>query len=276
MSETPVLSVILVTPTGLAQLRRTLTSIAAQTIAECIELVIVAPEAKIAEDAGRLLTPFCSHRVIAVGPIANVDHAVAHGLLAAAAPIVASIEDHAFPEPDWAERLLEVWDEDCVAVGSAIVNANPSGRLSWSNILIAYGQWSEATPEGDISWVALHNCSYRRAALEPFGEELSELVGRESSVLVQLRDAGGRFRFAPKARIRHLNPSRLASTARLRMDAGRLFAANRARDERWSGARCAIVALLGPLIPFVRYARMRNELFGPGRGLSEARHGFSL
>ncbi len=206
-----------------------------------------------------------------MGPISNVDHAAARGLLEASAPIVASIEDHAFPEPEWAERLLEVWTEDCVAVGSAIVNANPASGLSWTNQLIAYGQWSERVPEGEADAVALHNGSYRRSALEPLAAELPRLFNRESEVLHRLKAAGGRFRFAPRARIRHVNPSSLGSTGRLRMDAGRLYGAKRASDEGWGWGKRLTYTALGPLIPLVRYGRMRRELFA--EGVSEARRG---
>lgn len=275
MSGGPALSVVLVAQAGLPQLRRTLAALAAQTIAERIELVLAAPAAEAAAGAQRLTAAFHSHRTLALGRIDNVDHAAAQGVLAASAPIVASIEDHAFPEPEWAERLLEVWDGECVAVGSAMLNANPASGLSWTNILIAYGQWSEATPEGEIDTVPLHNGSYRRSALQPFADEMPMLFNREGEVLIRLREAGGRFRFAPRARIRHLNPSRLDSTARLRIDAGRLYAAKRAGDEGWGVARRAAYTLLGPLIPAIRYARMRKELFGPGKG-RELRHGPAL
>lgn len=275
-AEDPALSVVVVSPAGVAQIERTLTALAAQTIAGRIELVVVASDKDVLARATHLTNAMHSARVLDVGTIENVDHAAAKGLLAGRAPIVASIEDHAYPEPEWAENLLAVWDDDCLAVGSAMRNANPSSRLSWSNILIAYGQWSETAPEGDTKWIALHNGSFRRAALEPYGDRLPEMFNREADILVALREDGGRFRFAPKARIRHLNPSRLGSTAQLRIDAGRLFAANRTRDEGWSLFKRLAYAALGPAIAPVRYARMRRQLFGPGRTVAESRHGVDL
>jgi hypothetical protein len=271
------LAVILVAPTRFEQIGRTVQAIAAQTIAHRIELVLVLPEARLAEGREQAFRHFATHRILAVGRIDNVDHAAARGLLAAEAPIVASIEDHAYPEPEWAEALLAEWaaDPDAVAIGSAILNANPANPLSWSNALIAYGQWSETTRAGPIDWIAMHNGSFRRAALEPHGEALPALFNRDSDILVRLKAAGGRFRFAPSARIRHLNPSRLASTARLRMDAGRLFAANRAEAGGWGFARRLAYAALGPAIPFLRYMRMRRDLFA-GTGLSEIRLGLPL
>ena len=273
---TPTLTVVLVCPTGRRTLHRTLTAIAAQTIAAQIEVLVASTDDDFDTAEQRLVSRLQSLRVFRQDGIANVDHAAARLLLLAQAPIVASIEDHAYPDPDWAENLLAQYDETCVSVGSAMLNANPNAALSWSNMLIAYGQWTEATPAGDIAWVALHNGTYRRSALEPFGDDLWRLFNRESEVLVRMRDAGGTFRFAPNARIRHLNPSKLAATAKLRFDAGRLTAANRWRDEGWGWPKRLFYAALGPLIPFVRYRKMRGELFGKRPDVTEAKHGPAL
>ena len=214
-------------------------------------------------------------RVIEQSPIHNVDFASGRVLASAQAPVVASIEDHAFPDADWAEAILDAYGRsDAVSIGSAMVNANPGPALSWSNMLLAYGQWSEATPEGPTDWVAHHNGTWRRAALEALGtDDLWRGFDREGTVMHRLREAGGTFAFAPRARVRHVNPSSLGATFRLRQDAGRLYAANRARDERWGWPRRAAYVALSPLIPPLRYMRMRRELFGKRAEVTEARHG---
>lgn len=274
-TDTPALGVVLTAQNGLAQLERTLTAIAAQTIAERLEVVVVAPDEDALAGAERLTAAFVTARALAVGPIDNVDRAVAHGLLASRAPFVATIEDHAYPDPDWAEHLLAAWETaeaDCVSIGPAVTNANPRSRLSWANILLAYGQWAETVPEGEMAGVPLHNGSFRRAALDPFAADLPDLCNREGDIMTRLKAAGGRFRFAPRARVRHLNPSNLPSTARLRIDAGRLYAANRVRDEGWGWPKRLVFAAASPLVPLLRYRRLRAELFGPSRSLREARH----
>lgn len=272
------MSVVVVTPGGYESISRTVDALRRQTIADRLELVVVAPEreavaARLADVRG-----FHSVRIVPLGPITNVDHAAAPGLLSACGEIVASIEDHAFPEPDWAERLLAEWTEPgCVAVGSSILNANPRSALSWTNMMIAYHQWAPGTPPGEIDWVPAHNISLRRSALLPLGNDLAKLMGREGLVLKELRRRGGRFRFAADARIAHVNPSTLRSTAALRFDAGRLYGARRAAGERWPVWKRSAYAALSPLIPFVRYRRMRTELFAPGRPApTERRHGPAL
>jgi len=275
----PRMSVVVVTPTRFRQIRRTVESLAAQTIAAELELVVVAPEAEaVAADLGAL-TAFWGTQVVPVGRIANVDHAAAAGLLRGRAPVVASIEDHAFPEPDWAARVLAGWDAadpDCVAVGSTITNANPRSGLSWSNILLAYGAWAPGTPEGQIDWVAAHNITLKGEALKPLSNNLAPMMGREGLFLKEMRARGGRFRFAPEARIAHVNPSTLSATAALRFDAGRLYAARRASEENWGWMKRIAYVALGPLIPFVRYARMRRDLFHAQSPMREGKLGFAL
>lgn len=275
--DDPLITVVLTTPTGYPTLRRTLASLAGQTIADRIEVLVVAPSEAAMAGSERFAGAFESYRVLPHGPIDNVDRAAAPALLEARAEIVSSIEDHAFPEPDWAEEILKVWarDERTVAVGSAVLNANPQTLLSWSNIVLAYGEWTAWTPEGEIGWVAMHNASYRTAALVPHRSSFDVLFNREADIMRRLAADGGRFLFAPKARVRHLNPSNLPSTAQLRMDAARLLADNRARDGGWGKARRAAYVALSPAIPGLRYLKLRRDLFAPGR-LSEVRQGPAL
>lgn len=240
--------------------------------------MVVAPDRASVADRLANIRDFHSIIILPVGPIANVDHAAAPGLLASSSEIVASIEDHAFPDPDWAERVLGAWtDPGCVAVGSLVYNANPRSALSWTNILIAYGQWRHDTPSGEIGWIASHNASYRRSALAPLGNNLAPLMGREGLVLRELQARGGRLHFAATAKVSHINPSTLRSTAALRFDAGRLYGARRAAEAQWPGWKRAAYAVLSPLIPLVRYWRMRAELFGNADpAITEAKYGWAL
>ena len=266
--QSPALSVVVVTASHFAPLRRTIAALRRQTVASIIEIVLVAPSRSALSDmADGALDGFHSVAVHEAGPIGNVDHASAPGLLLARAPVVASIEDHAFPEPDWAEQLLDAWREypDSGAVGCAIVNANPSSGLSWTNMLIAYGQWLESRGAGAIEWLPAHNVSLRRELLDEHGHELASLLGREGLLLRKLLAAGRRFAFAPLARICHVNPSTLRATASLRFDAGRLYGARRAADERWTAFKRLIYIGAGPLIPFVRYRRLSADLLGRTR-----------
>lgn len=266
MTAPPVLSVVLVTAGSFANLRRTVRHLRAQTVQRQLELVIVAAsEAAVADREPHETDGFARVVVVPAGPIENVDKAAAPGILQATSPVVAIIEDHAFPEPAWAEALIEAHRNPHAGVGPAVLNANPSSLLSWTNMLIAYGRWGEKATPGEIDDIARHNSSFKREVLAAYGSRLEQLLGREGGLLKDLRASGHKFYLEPAARIAHVNPSRLASTMDLRFNAGRLYGATRAVRNRWSLPKRVTYAAAGPLIPLLRFYRLRKELFGAGQ-----------
>lgn len=260
------LAVIVVTPSNFANLRRTVRHLRAQTIVDQIELILIAEtEQAIADHEAAELAEFARVAVVAVGPIANVDRVAAAGVHSATAPVVALVEDHAFPEPGWAAALVDAHRGEWAAVGSTMVNANPHSMLSWVNLLIAYGPWTEPATAGAVDTLPGHNISYKRAHLLAYGEALGEALTRNGELPNALRKRGHHFYLEPAARLAHANPSRLASTVELRFSAGRLYGATRARQERWPPWKRLCYVLIGPLIPVVRFQRLRSELFGAGK-----------
>lgn len=264
--SSPALSVILVTPERFANIRRSVRYLRAQTARAQLELVIVAPsEAAVEDRAAHELDGFRQVTIVPVGAIDNVDRAAAPGILRASAPVVALLEDHAYPDPTWAEALIEAHEGPWTVVGSTVLNANPGSMLSWTNMLIAYGPWTEPNEGGEVENLPGHNTSYKRAPLAAYGEALQEALGRSGTLLDDLKAEGHRFYTEPEARVYHANPSRLASTADLRFSAGRLYGAKRAEQNDWTAAQRAAYIAGGPLIPLVRFKRLREELFGGGR-----------
>jgi len=202
---------------------------------------------------------------LAVSVIDDVDESAADGVRRTHADVVAIIEDHAFAEADWAEVILEVHEGPWVAVASTIVNANPQRQLSWCNLLVAHGPSTEPTIEGERTAIPGHNVYSKRAPLAPFGDALGDRLTREGGLLDVLRANGGRFLLSERARVHHINPSTRASTAEVRINAGRLYGARRAQLARWSAVRRLLYTVAGPLIPFVCYSRVMQKLFGDGR-----------
>ncbi|GGI06067.1 glycosyltransferase [Egicoccus halophilus] len=268
---TPALSVIVVTPHDFAQLRRTVAHLRVQDGVEDTELVLVAPdEAAVADAEPAELAAFGQLTVVPVGPIDNVDRAAARGMLAASAPVVATIEDHAYVQAGWIRAVLAAYEQgDWVSVGSVMGNANPDSSFSWANLMLGYGWWIDRDHAGEMDDVPSHNATYRREAVAAFGDELPRHVGRDGDLHERLRQAGGRMYLAPDASITHANPSTLAATADLRFNAGRLYGAERAEDAGWSFARRLFYALASPLIPLVRLKRFFDERLAPGRSHAE-------
>lgn len=227
-----------------------------QTAKDRLELVVVAPAP--AHDEIERAAPggLAGLRLVAEPRIGSLPPARLAGIRAASAPAVAFTETHAFPEPEWAEALIERHREDWVAVGPAVVNGNPDRSVSWANVLLDYGRFygfpgrSEPEPSDDLPG---HNSSYKRAALLEFGDDLVPLLMLESALHAELRRRGGRLVLEPRARTRHVNVTHLPSVIRERWYSGRLYAG--ARSIGWSPRRRLAYAAAWPLIVVVRLPR---------------------
>lgn len=102
----PSMSVIIATPDRYAIIRKTIQHVSSQTIRHQLEIVIVASSRENLQLDNGELAPFLSHQVVEVGSIPSIGSANAEGVRRAKSPIVALAEDHCFPDPQWAERLL--------------------------------------------------------------------------------------------------------------------------------------------------------------------------
>ncbi len=258
MSATPPeLSVVLLAPERLAALDRTLGHLAAQGLGDRLEAVVVTTPA-VRDAPGDHGVPV---RLARVGSMASLGPAYALGVRTARAPVVALGEDHAYPQPGWARAVLAAHADPRVgAVGAVMVNANPEQPLSWANLLVAYGAWSEPVPGGEVAALPGANVSYRRDVLLGLGPELDALMERGGALHERLRAAGLALVLAPAARVRHENVARLRPTAVLRFNAGRLYAGTRARTGGWPRGRRALFALGSPAIPPLRFVRILRDL----------------
>jgi hypothetical protein len=259
----PEMSVVVLTPDCYETVRKTVRHLRAQNVRGCLEIVLVAPSAaQLGLDESEL-RDFFQFRVVEVGPINSTARARAIGVRHASAPVVALVEDHAYPAPGWAEALINAHKEGWAAVGPVMANANPRSVISWANLLIEYSPWLEPAAGGMVEHLPGHNDTYKRAVLLEYGDQLETMLDAESLLHWDLRAKGHLLYLEPKARTFHQNPSAPLSLIPLRFFAGRLFASSRARQwPLW--LRLAYVGA-APLIPFVRVWRIVRELRKPGR-----------
>ncbi len=250
----PEFSVVLASSAQFSNVKRTIDYLRRQTIADKIEIILVAPsltEFGLPEDAQR---GFSNIKLVAAGKPLPINEANAIGVAAASADIVAFAEDHAFPEPDWADHLLKRHLEGCDVVGPALRNANPRTAVSWGDFLVSYGPWIAARPGGEATVLPGHNSSYKKSILLGTGEKLAAELEAESVFHEKLSRTGFRLYFEPQAVITHLNFTHLDVLLRVAFQYGRNYAARRAAD--WPIAKRAIYFLAAPLIPLVRLSRL--------------------
>lgn len=255
----PGLSVLLVAPRPYSELREFVRRLRRQGPVEGIELVIVAPSLpRLGLDEGEL-RDFWGVRAIEYGPLDSLGRPLACAVRAASAPLVALSEKHHYPEPGWAETLIEAHKGRYVAVGAAITNDNPDSVLGWGNLLTSYGPWVFPVGAGVVDNLPTHHASFKRSALLAL-EDLDGLLEKGGRLLPELRARGYELYLEPAARARHLNITRLSATAAYRVNLARVYADDRARNENWSRARRLLYLAAGPLIPGVRLARIVRDL----------------
>ncbi len=237
-----------------ATIRRVVEHLGRQTVAGEIELVVACPSRDaFGFPAGP--TRLASVRSVET-PLLPMGPARALAVRAASAPVVVLGETHAFPAPDWAERLLAAHEGAWVAVAPGLENANPRSVLSWAGFLMDYGHWlADALTDEEIAFPPTYNASWKREALLACGDRLPELLEPGMPLDAELVSRGGRFSHAPGARISHLNIARIGPWTDERYLGGRLFAVGRSR--RWPLARRLAYCAGSCLVPLIRLVRVR-------------------
>jgi hypothetical protein len=244
----------MVTPDSFERLGGTLDALRKQTVADRLEVVVVAPSKVEVRVDKADLAGFAGHQVVETGPTGSSAVRRAAGVRAATAPVVAFTEDHCFPAAGWAEALIKAHEGGWAAVGPAFDNGNPHTLTSWVNLLIEYGPWVWPVAGGPRDHIPPHNSSYKRDLLLAYGDRLDELIEAETVLQWDLRAQGHSLYLEPAARTRHFNISLISVSVPLRLAVGRMFGAARSRE--WPLPKRLAFVAASPLIPLVRFARI--------------------
>lgn len=258
----PLLSVILATDT-VERVARVLGSIALQTIASKIEIVLVMTESPDQSVVDQLTSGIHSLKIIMVPSIVPLAHARAKGVRAARSPFVFIAETHAYPDPGLVEKLIAALSDEWSVVVPGFRNANPDSGLSWAGFLSDYGAWSDTLSGGEIDRAPSHDAAFRRDVLLQFGNRLENALTFGDELYLTLRQRGQRCYFESSAGIQHINLDKFHSFVRERYLSGVLIGGYRA--ERWSFLRRVAYAGGSPLIPVVIISRVFKGVREIGR-----------
>lgn len=255
----PLMTVVLVTPGRFEALRETLDHLAAQRIADRLELVVVAPSMGGLGPEPETVAEFHSRSLVETGPFRSTGHAVSAGVRHASAPIVVYVEEHVAPEPGWAEAIVGAFEGSWAAVGPALINANPGSRTSWAALVQDYGPWLDPVESGERDRLPVHQAAFDRRVLLGLEDALESMFESEN-LLEELRSRGYRFYLEAGARAHHLNVSRPGAYVWAEFLGGRLYATGRVRRERWSAGWRALYAAAAPAVVIVRLRRRASDL----------------
>jgi hypothetical protein len=264
----PLLCVIIVVGSLRCRGQRAVDAIRAQSIAERLELVVI-------DTADPLVHP----DLVLTGVARLVQIRVPEGTLwgvcrsqalqHATAPVVAFIEDHCFASPRWAEMLIEAFHHGHASVGYGFQNANPQTRTSRVGMLLDYGAWQLPTRSRVAERLPGNNVAYRKAAIDVFGPELSDLLEADYILQERLLAQGHSLYVAANAEVSHQNFDHLPATMAANFAYARLLAFHRYRSSHWSPLRRLVYTVGTPMVSApMRLAR----LLGSFRFRADARH----
>lgn len=229
-----------------------------QTVSSLLELIIVTRSRKELNLALSNLEGFSNYKILETGKFESEGAAKALGVMAASAPLVAFTEDHSYPDPLWAEALINAhYKGNFAVVGPVVLNANPHSNISWGAFLVLYSPWMAAQPQEEVKHLPGNHSCYKRELLLSYGAHLSEMLEAESILQWDLFNKGHHLYQEPMARAYHLNYSRLGPILSEYYHYSRIFAANRTYG--WNGIKRMLYALGSPILPMIRIRRILKD-----------------
>jgi hypothetical protein len=247
----PALSVVVVPLGDAVRLAETLDALRRE--AEGVRLEVIVPDDP---DRGRTIGSLGAERLAGVvrpvaPPGADTWALRSIGVAAARAPIVATLEDQAVPEPGWAAAILAAHREPYAAVGGAVSKGTPDSLVGWAMYFFDY--WRYIAPHAGMSqYLSACNVSYKRAALEAIAPLWTTRM-HETDVHAALADRGERLWLDPQIAVRQRRPLSWAAAVRELVRHGRLYGEDR-RASLPPASRFARAAAT-PALPFLHVAR---------------------
>lgn len=242
------MSVIITTGSGYESIRTTIKYLRRQTAREGLEVIIISPALEWSPDIEAEFKDFYGTVLIETDIDTGLYDAWVTAVKRSNAPIVFFGENHAFPEPELAEAIIEAHKGPWAAVGCVIKNVNPDSVNSRAQLYMTYGAYTEPVESGEVNDLPGHNTSYKRSVLLDYGDELRGMLMRTNIMHMDLRARGFRLYLENKARTDHVNVSKTLAVIIDLFHNGRLYTAALARYKRWSIPERIFHALLEPLI----------------------------
>lgn len=181
------------------------------------------------------------------------DELRARGLAVAQGKIIALLEDHARPDPDWSRAMIDAHRAPYAAIGGAIENGI-ARTLNWAVYYCDFGKYQNPLPSGEARFASDANSSYKRAALMSVQTVWRDFF-HETIVNGTLLSRGERLALCPDAIVyQHRENLNLISALQERFIWGCSYAHSRSVGLPLS--KRLFYATLSPLLPGLLFVRM--------------------
>jgi glycosyltransferase involved in cell wall biosynthesis len=228
-------SITVVVPSYKAErtLDRCLASVLGQDIGAEFEVVVVVS----ADTAAELPRLPIDRRLRVDTHVPRLSAAVARnrGVELASADLLAFIDADAVAERTWLTGLVAASSGGADCVAGALVNGTPDSAVGTAEYLVAFIDLSPNRPP-ETSWHgATCNLLVPRPLWDHFGPFPLDMLGGEDTMLTTAAHQAGRLRFAPDARVVHLNRTSVGAVVRHQYEYGRFSAqlGRRCPGYRW-------------------------------------------
>lgn len=186
----------------------------------------------------------------------------ARGIAAARGDLVALLEDHARPDPQWSASVVAAHRDGPAAIGGAIENG-VDRPLNWAVYYCDFGRYQNPLPPGTAAFASDANVSYKRAALEAVRPTWAEAF-REVVVNGALTARGEHLALSPRIVVhQHRTDLAFGPALRERFIWARSYALTRSAS--LSRPKQLLLALLSPALPVVLIGRMAGTARERGR-----------
>jgi len=254
----PKMSVIVVAGERRERVERNLACLAAQTALDLLEILVV----DIAPSGGILKgTEHPAVRHLQRPDLDGMWAAMAEGARQARGEIVAFLEDHCFPSPEWAAAVIEAFRPPVAVVNYAFTDVQPQTYMSRAFLMAEYGRWMVPAKCGPITIAACNNIAYDRRILLRHGSPLNHWLSVEYLLHRKIRQHGGMIWLEPRAVVAHEDWYRFFDGTRANGALKRVHSATLVALHQWSTPRRLLYAAAMVIAPGLHLWRLARSLW---------------
>jgi len=176
-------------------------------------------------------------------------------------PVIAFLEDHCYAESQWAEAILETFENPGVAAVNYTFTCGSNSNYMGRSILMAeYGHWMAPHPGGKVKISTSTNLAYVRAVLLEKVDQDESIFEAEFLLHRQIQKSGWEIHVASRAAVEHESWASLKAACQANGASTRALGARRAESENWGTGRRLLWSLAMILTPAVHIARLAGTM----------------
>ena len=260
----PQLSVVIPSVNGKPWILHWLERLYQQTAVDSLEIIVCD---RLPDDTGETIRKrFPGVRMDPSPRDASIPALRWRGMNRARAPIIAVIEDHSVPPPEWAHEVIEGHRLPYEIVAGPVENRSRNTLFDWAFFLLEYAPFMPPLTAAVVPAAPGGNISYKKSVLPLDEDRFASLW--ENFLFDELQNRGARIYLHPPMRMGHSNPFTFREFAKQRYFFSRSLAAMRLKQAT-PAARLLFGAGAALVLPVLLLLRLARTVWAKGRNRRE-------